>query len=220
MRAELCVIGCGDTFDDIVAGHAAIDATRLWHFIRLDSTDEIQRGAEQKVAHLATSTVRVFAAVGAAALNHARFELYGKLRLLGYVGDTLIHPRAIVDPAAHLGENCWVGPLAQIGPGCRIAANTFIGAGARLDADVRVGMSAWIGAGSSLGRGAEIGTHSVIGNDARVARGVAVGRHCLLESPADYRDAVADATFIHPDFPGTVRVYSPPPARRAPGRRA
>lgn len=219
MNDSLCVIGCGDVFDYLAAARKRIDPARAWHMVGLEGTDEIQQGAEQRLSRFDPSTLRVFVAVDAGAMNHARLELYGKLRLLGFVSDTLIDPDARVDPSATLGENCWVGPGAHVGPGCRIASNVFIGAGARLDGDAHIGMSTWIGAGCSLGRGATTGPHCVLGDDIRVARDVAIGRHCVIEQPGFYRESIADGTFMHSAFPSVVRVCSPPAATRRTTRR-
>lgn len=55
-----------------------------------------------------------------------------------------IHPNAVIDPTARLGEDCWVGaftivgPGAEIGPGARIAGQCSIGRGVRLGAGARL----------------------------------------------------------------------------------
>ena len=219
MSAALCVIGCGDVFDYIAAACERIDPARAWQMVALTGTDEIQQGAERRLSQLDPATVRVFVAVDAGAMNHARLELYGKLRLLGFACDTLVDPDARIDPTATLGENCWIGPGAHVGPGCRIASNVFVGAGARLGGDAHIGMSTWIGAGCSLARAVTTGQHCVLGDDIKVARDVSIGRYCVIEQPGFYRESIADGTFIHSAFPAVVRVCSPPPATRRGTRR-
>lgn len=59
-----------------------------------------------------------------------------------------IHPTALVDPAARVGEGCEIGPFAVIGAGaeigarCRIGPHAVIGAGCVLGTDCRVGAHA------------------------------------------------------------------------------
>src|SRR5690554_5252714 len=69
-----------------------------------------------------------------------------------------VHPSAVVDPAATLGERVEVGPNAVItGPGCVVGAATTIGAGSRLHANVTVRHGVVIGARAILHSGCVIG---------------------------------------------------------------
>ncbi len=68
-----------------------------------------------------------------------------------------IHPSAVVDPSAQLGEGVRIGPLCVIGPEARI------GAGGALGARVSVGAGAVIGPGALLMDGVAIGHGVTIG---------------------------------------------------------
>ncbi len=50
-----------------------------------------------------------------------------------------VHPSAVVDPEAELGQGVAVGPLAVISRGCRIGDGTVVGSGAVLGRNVHVG---------------------------------------------------------------------------------
>ena len=52
---------------------------------------------------------------------------------------TLIHPLAVVDPAARLGDGVRVGPFAVIGAGVEIGDGTEVGAGAMVQGPARIG---------------------------------------------------------------------------------
>lgn len=67
-----------------------------------------------------------------------------------------IHPSAVVDPSARLGDGASVGPLAVIGAGARI------------------------GPGAVIGRQASIGSDAVIGADALLHDGVRIGARCTV----------------------------------------
>jgi UDP-3-O-[3-hydroxymyristoyl] glucosamine N-acyltransferase len=61
-----------------------------------------------------------------------------------------VHPSAVVDPGARLGEGCEIGPFA------------LIEAGAELGAGCRIGPHAVIGAGCILGEACRVGAHASI----------------------------------------------------------
>lgn len=68
-----------------------------------------------------------------------------------------IHPSAVIDPSAELGDGVAVGPLAVIG------ADARIGAGGRIGAQVTIGAGAVIGAQALIHPGVRIGAGVVIG---------------------------------------------------------
>ena len=114
--------------------------------------------------------------------------------------DTLIHPSAIVDSGAILGENVKIGPYAVIennvilGEGTEIGASAFVGYGARLGKDVKIFPHAVIAtAPQDLKFGGEfttceIGDRTVVREFATVNRGTkahmrtVVGSDCFLMS--------------------------------------
>ncbi len=83
-----------------------------------------------------------------------------------------IHPTAVIDPSAKIGEGARIGPLtvigarARIGPGARIgpqvtiAADAILGGDALLHAGVRIGPAVQIGARFIAQSGAVIGGDS------------------------------------------------------------
>ena len=79
-----------------------------------------------------------------------------------------IHPMALVDPTAELGENTWIGPFAVIGAGVQI------GPSARIMAHVTIGRDARIGARAVLHPGVRVGARVRIG-----ARFIAQPNACI-----------------------------------------
>ncbi|MCR5085186.1 MAG: UDP-3-O-(3-hydroxymyristoyl)glucosamine N-acyltransferase [Succinivibrionaceae bacterium] len=77
-----------------------------------------------------------------------------------------VHPSAVVEEGASLGQEVAVGPLAHIAPGA------VIGDGAQIGAGVDIGPGARIGAGTRIYPGARIYHHVVI------------GERCLIQSNA------------------------------------
>lgn len=62
-----------------------------------------------------------------------------------------IHPSAVVDPSARLGDGVSVGPFAVIGPGVEIGAGTSVGSHCVIQGPTRIGRDNVIHAHASLG---------------------------------------------------------------------
>ena len=111
-----------------------------------------------------------------------------------------IHPTALVDASATIGDDVEIGPWAIVGPNCTIGTGAQLSARSTLEQNVRIGERVRIGVGAVLGgdpqdlkyRGEEtwvdIGDDSVVREYATINRGTShsvtttVGRHCFLMS--------------------------------------
>jgi len=205
--SSLALIGYGQLFDDIAAN---------WHLLahgctllplRLASADAAIDDTGALLADLDPAQTRIFAAVDTQAVNHARLDVYAKARLMGFRGDSLRHPRAIVAGNVRIGENCWIGAGAVIAHGVQIGNNTIVGDAVRIGPGAKLGANGWVGAGASIGAGATLGQHYLIGQDVHLGAGLQIGRHCVIDVPGAYTETLADGTFIDPLFPHPARIY-------------
>ncbi len=80
-----------------------------------------------------------------------------------------VHPSAVVDPAAKIGDGASVGPLCVVGPDARV------GPGAVLLSQVTVAAGGSVGAGSILHPGVRIGENCVIGQGCILHHNASVG---------------------------------------------
>ena len=80
-----------------------------------------------------------------------------------------LHPSAVIDPSAELGEGVDVGPLAVI------EADVRIGAGARIGAHCVIERNARVGAGSRLAARVTLGFDCRIGERCIIHSGVVIG---------------------------------------------
>ncbi|MDQ3199277.1 MAG: acyl-ACP--UDP-N-acetylglucosamine O-acyltransferase [Verrucomicrobiota bacterium] len=94
-----------------------------------------------------------------------------------------IHPTALVDPAARLGEEVEIGPYACVGSEVEIGARTIVQAHAVLEGAVRLGTDNRIGTGAVIGGWPQdlsfkAGTQSavVIGNGNTIREHVTIHR--------------------------------------------
>ncbi|RVT84416.1 UDP-3-O-(3-hydroxymyristoyl)glucosamine N-acyltransferase [Rhodobacteraceae bacterium CCMM004] len=82
-----------------------------------------------------------------------------------------IHPSAVVDPSADLGEGACVAPLAVVGPGAVVGPRARIGPHASVAAGAVLGADALLHAGARIGRNVRIGDRfiaqpgAVVGGD-------------------------------------------------------
>jgi UDP-N-acetylglucosamine acyltransferase len=111
-----------------------------------------------------------------------------------------VHPTAIVDEAAELGEGCIVGPYCIVGPGVSIGARARLAGHVVVERDTRIGQDCRIGYGAALGTDPqdlkyagestrlEVGDRTVIREYATLNRGTSasgltrVGSDCMLMS--------------------------------------
>lgn len=111
---------------------------------------------------------------------------------------TKVHPTAIVDPQAQLGENVEVGPFSIINENVQIGANTVIGPHVLLDGHTTIGAECRIDMGAVIGTLPQDDkyhgepTQVIIGDGTKIREYVTinratgddaatrVGHHCLL----------------------------------------
>lgn len=111
---------------------------------------------------------------------------------------TVVHPTAVIDPAAQLGIDVDIGPYAVVGPNVEVGDGSRLGPHVVLERNVRLGAAVTLGAGVVLGGApqdvkyhgeetwAEIGPRTVIREHSTVNRGTTatgttlVGADCFL----------------------------------------
>jgi UDP-N-acetylglucosamine acyltransferase len=116
------------------------------------------------------------------------------------VTETQVHPTAIVDDGAELGEGVVVGPFCIIGPGVRIGARTTLAGHVVVERDTTLGEDCRISWGAVLGTDPqdlkyageptrlEVGDRTVLREYATLNRGTSamgytrVGSDCMLMS--------------------------------------
>jgi sugar O-acyltransferase (sialic acid O-acetyltransferase NeuD family) len=106
--------------------------------------------------------------------NHARHKLtllFGKLARW----PTLVHPAAIIDPAAQLGEGVFVGARAVVQVDAKVGAHCIINTGAIVEHDCQIADYVHIAPSSTLTGTVRVGSQSMIGAGAVIIPGLSVG---------------------------------------------
>lgn len=142
-------------------------------------------GGRDKLAELRAQGV-IFAANGVGGIINieVRVRLFELLAASGFAFPALLHPRAVVEASARIGEGvqvfaqayvgssavlqekCMVNTSAVVSHDCEIGAYTHIAPGCLLAGHVRVGSKALVGMGVTTTIGIQIGEGARIGNGA------------------------------------------------------
>jgi acetyltransferase-like isoleucine patch superfamily enzyme len=146
-------------------------------------------------------TTDAFAAIGVAALNFARFDLWAKLRFKGFRCPALVHPRAFVDPSALLGDNVLVGPGAVVEPGAKVGRGTIVGSAAVIGTGSEVGPWCWLASRVVVGAGSRVGAHTVLGGGVHLADRTEFAGPGEIDVAGSYHGRFEPGTFIASGFP-------------------
>ncbi|MDQ3649618.1 MAG: UDP-3-O-(3-hydroxymyristoyl)glucosamine N-acyltransferase [Acidobacteriota bacterium] len=82
--------------------------------------------------------------------------------------EPFIHPAAVIDPTASIGEGVWVGACAVIGRAAKIGAGVRIHPNATIYDDVSIGEGSVIHAGAAIREGSMLGARVIVHNNAVV----------------------------------------------------
>jgi hypothetical protein len=173
------------------------------------SPDRIADDSLDRLLQDDATSVDVFAAIGVAALNFARFDLWAKLRLKGFHCVALVHPRAFVDPSAVLGDNVLIGPGAIVEPGAKVGRGTIVGSAAVVGTGSEIGRWCWIAGRALVGAAAKVGPHTVIGSGVHLADGTDFPGPGEIDVAGTYRGRFEPGTFIAAMFPTAVHLCKP-----------
>jgi UDP-3-O-[3-hydroxymyristoyl] glucosamine N-acyltransferase len=102
--------------------------------------------------------------------DHPRYALAGLTRLFARPPQVApgIHPSAVVDSSAAIGERSAIGPFVQIGAGARIGPRAVVLGQASIGAGVSIGADALIHPGVRIGDRVEIGDRVILHNNASI----------------------------------------------------
>lgn len=196
---NLVVVGNGPLLALAVAIATAERGAERIHTVALEP-QEIAMFDVSSLGERAPGVTDVFAAIGPAALNFARFDLWAKLKLAGYRCATLVHRSANCDPSAMLADNVLVGAAAVVDAGASVARGSIVNAGSIVGANTTVGAWCWLASGVILGTQSSIGSHSVLGMGVNIADGASINGPCEIDTPGMYRGEWAEGTFLSPEF--------------------
>lgn len=150
-------------------------------------------GSDEALGSIAPGEAEIAVAVGSVVASGTRQRLFEEAARRGFRFATIVHPRAIVDQSAALGEGAQVlaGAIVQaeagigdnaivnsgaiVEHGCSIGAHAHVASGAVIAGNVRLGAGSHVGAGAVILQGCIVGEGVTIGAAACVTRNVDSG---------------------------------------------
>ncbi len=134
-------------------------------------SDALQAGAAKAAVLWDGADWKALGLEAALFVERPRFAMASITRVFGHPNTLAsgIHPSAVIDPTAQIGDNAAVGPFCVIGPRARI------GAGAHVNAHSSIGADAQIGDNAVLQEGVRVGARVSIGDNFIAQPGAVIG---------------------------------------------
>ncbi len=138
--------------------------------------------------------VRVAVAIGD---NRLRRETTDEAADAGAVVETLVHPGALPEASASVGQGAQVCIGAILCAGCEIGEGAIVNSGAIVEHECRVGAFAHVCPGAKLAGRVDVGAGAMIGLGACVIQGVTIGAGAIVGAGSVVlEDVPAGATVV------------------------
>lgn len=112
--------------------------------------------------------------------NNERRELFSRLSGIGFKLPTIIHPSAIIEKDAVLGDGCVICIGVKIGTMVDIGKNCIVYTGSIIDHEAKIGDHVFIAPGCNIAGRVTIGEGSFIGIGSNIKEKVTVGKNAVI----------------------------------------
>ena len=141
-------------------------------------------GIDSISKHCNPTTHSVIMAAGYGNINKTRQSLFERLKSLGYMIVTYIHPDARTYSDHLIGEGSVILPGAIIEPNAKIGANTMIWCNTTIAHDSTVADHCWIASGAVIAGNSSVGRNTFIGVNATIVDQVKVAEYNIIGAAA------------------------------------
>lgn len=141
-------------------------------------------GSDDVLTSINPSETDIAIAVGSTRASRLRGEMYDKIAALGFRFATVIHPSAVVDSTARIGQGAQVMAGAIVQVNAVIGENAIINSGAVIEHDCILERHVHAASGAILAGQVTVGEGSHIGAGAVVLQGRTLGRHVTVGAGA------------------------------------
>lgn len=154
-------------------------------------------GGTERLTELYENGIRL-AVVGFGALQKPsqRQETYAKLKELGFMIPNIIHPSAIIEPSARLGEGNQIMAGAIIGSDAQLGNNNITNSGSIISHDSRLANNVHITPGAILAGEVSVGDNSIIGMGSTIMLQVKIGKNVVVSNGSRVVSNVPDNTVL------------------------
>lgn len=136
-------------------------------------------------------------AVGGIGNIQSRVTVFDHLREAGFDFPILVHPRAFIEPSAHLEAGTQIFPLAYVGSEAHIGFGAIINYGVGIGHDCKVGDYTNISPGTMLAGSVTIGRRVLIGMNVTINIGVTVDAGARIGNGATVKADVPAGMVVH-----------------------
>lgn len=135
-------------------------------------------------------------AVGAITNHRLRSALYRQIKDAGFVVPNIIHPSAVVEPSAHLGEGNQIMAQAMVGSAVRVGDNCIVNSGAVVSHDCVLLDNVHLAPGATLAGNVEVGENTLIGMGVTVYLKVRIGKNVVVHNGCNITRNVPDGAIV------------------------
>lgn len=133
-----------------------------------------------------------FVSVGSIGNLKFRYDLYKKLKEIGFKIPTLIHKNAVVSPYATIEEGTCIMPNAVVNANAHIGKNSIINTSSIIEHDCIIGDNCHISPGAKIGGTCRVADNVHIGIGATIIHGINIGENTTIGAGAVVIDDIGD----------------------------
>lgn len=139
-------------------------------------------------------------AVGAVTNHFVREMLYKKIKDIGFVFPTIIHPNASVEPSAKISVGNQIMANAVIGSDVEISENCIINSGAVVSHDSVLAENVHIAPGAIIAGGVKINKNTLIGMGTTVYLNISIGENVIIHNSCRITKNISDNSIIDKNY--------------------
>jgi UDP-3-O-[3-hydroxymyristoyl] glucosamine N-acyltransferase len=157
------VLGDGDIVVDSLAEPAAAGPRDLALAMSPRYVDQLTASHAQAAVVWADADWQAMGLTAAIVVPRPRMAMSILTQMMDKpLGGNGMHPSAIIDPTAQMGDGVMIGPFCVIGPDTHIGAGTILADHVSIAAGVVIGTSGVVHPGVRIGRNVVIGDHVIL----------------------------------------------------------
>lgn len=145
-------------------------------------------GGDQDLLSLYKKYRYVFIAVGQIKSANIRFELFEKVKKIGFKLPVIISPLACISDYATIDEGTIIMNGAFVNAGVKIGKNSIINTNALIEHDVTIGDHTHISTGVIVNGNVNIGSATFIGSGSIIKEDLFIGSNCLVGMGSNLRN--------------------------------
>lgn len=185
------LLAAGETIAGFIDDHAAVGSIVLGLPVLGPSAWLDANASSPTSSGAGNGGVRVALGIGD---NDARARVADACTSRGLTLVTAVHPRAVIDPSARIGEGCAVMALAVVNADTVIARGAIVNTAAVVEHDCEVGAFAHVSPNAVMGGACKVGTLSQLGIGAVMLPGTSLGARTIVGGGGVVTRSVGDDT--------------------------